>query len=84
MKVWMDKAFSHDGLRVSEIILEHNAIMESVFARDSSEARKLMESHLESASERLLKVVGKDSVLKLNQFVLQTHEVRPEVNGKNE
>ena len=84
MKVWIEKAFSHDELRISEIILEHNAIIESIFARDSSKARVLMERHLESASERLLKVVGEDSVLKLTQLTMEQSTSSKQDGSKKE
>lgn len=84
LKVWIEKAFSHDELRISEIILEHNAIIESIFARDSRKARVLMERHLESASERLLKVVGKDSVLKLTQLTMEQSTSSKQDGSKKE
>ncbi len=84
LREWIDQAFSNRELVITDIIAEHNAVMESVFARDSKKARELMEEHIESASERLFKVAGRDSVLQVRHFGMVEKTSRISISVKEE
>jgi GntR family transcriptional repressor for pyruvate dehydrogenase complex len=59
LEIWINKAVTRRPV-IEEIIGEHNAILDAVFAGDADLAAARMTVHLTNAAERLFSVVGKD------------------------
>ena len=59
LEIRINKAVNRQPV-VKEIVREHNAVLEALFARDPERAATLMGSHLTNAAERLFAVAGKD------------------------
>lgn len=57
LEAWMSRAVVTTEI-VSTIILEHEAILEAVLARNGEEAGRLMDRHQRAAAERLFAVIG--------------------------
>lgn len=59
LRIWMNKAITEPSI-VKQIISDHNAILEAVFARDPDKAAYQMSNHLKHASEYLYRGIGRN------------------------
>jgi GntR family transcriptional regulator, transcriptional repressor for pyruvate dehydrogenase complex len=57
--IWIGRAVS-DSEVMSQIVVEHEEILEAVFRRDSEQAAHLMDVHLTKGAARLLAVIGRE------------------------
>jgi GntR family transcriptional repressor for pyruvate dehydrogenase complex len=59
LEIWMKHAINRDVV-VEQVVGEHNAVLEAVFARDADRAAAMMDAHLTRAAERLFSALGRD------------------------
>ena len=59
LEIWIKRAVNRRPV-IEEIVREHNAILDAVFARNADLAAARMTVHLTNAAERLFSVVGKE------------------------
>ncbi len=64
--IWMKTGTDKRSI-VGELVAEHDAVLEAVFARDPDLAARRLAEHLDAAAERLLEDIGRDQ--RMSDFV---------------
>lgn len=77
LEIWIGRAVTLPRV-VEEIVEEHNAVLEAVFARQAARAAEHMDRHLANAADRLFAVVGRNqSTADYISLLLSQAESRP-------